>query len=213
MDNQSTQSRWSRSKPALRILFSILALATGLPCLIRVSTDQKAFLAGDLISIYWIAAADEGLYILGALSLISLWIALVFLSRMPWVDSLLIALLWFIVGCGVLTLLGPQMDGFYTHTDSIRTRNGVYHTGYTSMWWGSCPAIHTGRDACRPAYRYTAIVFQCDSTGLECRAIYHGEEQVISGDRESIPAGSFTRDGSTIRLVIDGQAVWEISNQ
>jgi hypothetical protein len=210
MDKQATVARWQKRKRTLRIIFAIIALLTGIGCIMVGGLDSVAFLNGGTSGIYWLMIEKSLAQIVsGTISLIASWLVIA-LWYPAWPERILSAVIWLILGCGILTFLGPPIGEPYTHVDSITTRDGVYHTGRIAMWQGSCPGL---RGDCTDAYLYTSIVFRCDPLGLLCRAVYHSDEQLIHARIDNLPAGTFTRDGSTIRLVIDGQAVWEISNQ
>jgi hypothetical protein len=211
MTERVAVTRWHMQRETLRIVCAVIALLTGISFIMISTLNREAFFAGSMSSIYWLIVDNSLLLIvLGTISYIATWLAIA-LWYPEWPERILLAVIWLILGCGILTFLGPPIGETYTHTDSIRTRDGVYHTGYTAMWWGSCPALNTGDD-CTDVYRYTPVVFRCDPFGLVCRAIYFGEDQVISGEREDLPAGTFTLDGSTISLLVDGDIVWEYSS-
>jgi hypothetical protein len=200
-------SRWSTLQKVVRTLFAIVALLTGALCLIKLFTNTAKFVAGDQSSIYWLVVADPNdLFILGAVCCVAIWIALLLVNNIGWTERIAITVLMLLFGCGLLTLMGPHIGPIYTHRDSMGTPSAQYHTGDQIAWAGSCPPIGTD---CDERYLYTHIVFRCDPFGFVCRAIYHGEEQMISGEREDIPTGTFVANDSTISLLVDGEVVWE----
>jgi hypothetical protein len=201
----------SRVRPALGILFALISLGTGYG-LVSTFIVREAFFTGDQAGVYWLIGIDWSPFALGMTCIISAWIAFALLIPMQWLERLLITVIALFLIIGVLTLLGPQISEYYVHTDSIRTTEGIYHTGHVVMWAGSCPAIHTGRDACIDAYRYIPVVFRCDTFGLVCRAMYHASEQIVSGGLENHPTSTLTlTNNGTIHLLIDGDVIWQQS--
>jgi hypothetical protein len=206
MVEKVTVSRWGTIRKVMRTLFAVVALLTGAACLIKIFTHSGAFFAGDQISIYWLVIGELNgqLFILGAISGVSAWLTLQLLSNLGCFERLLITVLCFIAGVGVLTLIGPPVYN-YQHSDSIRTPEGVFYVGEEITFWGSCGII--GND-CFGDYHFTPIVFQCGHVGVWCRAIYHAPPR-RSTNPDSPPTSTFTLNGSTIRLLVDGEVVWE----
>jgi hypothetical protein len=194
---------------ALRILFAIIALATGLPCLIKMFTNTNLFFAGEQASLYWLVVGEQHqLFTLAAICSISAWFALMLLSNIGCYERLLISVLWIAIAGLILTLIAPSYPGFhYEHSDSINTPQHTYYVGEEMRFEGICPTIG---DNCDGDYLYKPIVFQCGPFGFWCRAIFHGSE-LRSSTSYNLPVSTFTLDGSTIRLVVDGDVVWEQS--
>jgi hypothetical protein len=208
MTEQVSILRWYKRKKTLRILCAMIALLTGIGCILVSGVNREAFFDGTTSGIYWLIVDNSQLWLVFcAISYITAWLAIA-LWYPAWPERILLAVIWLILGCGILTFLGPPIGETYTHTDSISTLDSVYHSGYTAMWWGSCPALGTGDD-CTHTYRYIPIVFRCDPFGVACHAVYHSDERVISGEREDLPTGTFTLNDSTISLVVDGEIVWQ----
>jgi hypothetical protein len=208
VDEQALQPLWIRARKILFVVSLSISLLAGTIFLAGTSNDSRHFMAGNVNGIYWFQIADtETFFLPGAIAIVSSLVVIITLSKIGWGERSLLVIVWLIIVVTVFTLLGPDIGSpTYTHTDSIRTRDAIYYAGDSAMWHGSCPVL---RGDCTDAYLYTPVVFRCDPLGLLCRAIYHGDERLILARIEDLPTGTFARNGSTIRLLVDGEVVWE----
>jgi hypothetical protein len=191
---------------ALRILFAIIALATGLPCLIKMLTNTGAFFAGEQASLYWlIVGASIQLFTLAAICSISAWFILMLLTNIGCYERLLLSVLWVVIASLILTFIAPSYPGFhYQHSDSLKTPEHTYYVGEEMSFEGICSIAGP---ECFGDYLYKPIVFQCGRFGLWCHAIFHGPERKFASPGHP-PASTFTLDATIIRLLVDGDVMW-----
>jgi hypothetical protein len=205
MVEQSCVSRWSKLRKVLLPALVSIMLLTGVIFLIRVLSNSFSFFAGSESGIYWLyVASSETVLILGLVCVIAGVIAVNLIHNLGWVERILLCVFWLIVLVAFLTLLGPDVIT-YTHTDTALTREGIYYSGGSTDFRGVCPLFGPCTDI---TYLYTPVIFKCGYAGFWCRAIYHGAVWEYVG-LDNSPTTTFSREGSTISLLVDGDVVWE----
>jgi hypothetical protein len=201
----------SKTGRALRILFATIALATGIPCLIKMFTNTNAFFAGEQASLYWLVVGEQiQLFTLATICSISAWFVLMLLTNIGCFERLLISVLWIVIVGLILTFIAPGYPGFhYQHSDSIKTHQHTYYVGEEMSFEGICPTIGPN---CVGDYLYKPIVFQCGPFGFWCHAIFHGPERKFASPGHP-PTCTLTLDDGTVRLLVDGDVVWESTSE
>jgi hypothetical protein len=205
MVEQPLVSRWARLRKVFMTASVTIVLLTGGVFLAAALSNTFSFFAGAESGIYWLhAATGETVLPLGFVCVIAGVIAVNLIHDLGWVERILLSGFWLIVLIAFLTILGPDVMT-YTHSDAVLTREGMYYSGGTTDFEGICPTLGPCTDA---TYLYIPVVFKCGYFGIWCRAIYHGPVSKYIGLGNS-PATTFSRDGNTVSLLVDGNVLWE----
>jgi hypothetical protein len=207
MSEQASNARWHKLRKVLLSTSVSIGLLAGAGFILGIAPHREAFFEGTFSGVYWLVINHDG--ILSTLSFVwyaAGWLVIMFSFYGRWFERILLSVLWLIVGCGILTFSGPEMYSGYTHNTSLSTSNAVYHAGGKYSGDAICPPIGPIEECSH--FGYESVVYECDRLGFMCHAIYHGDTRRYN-DYHRPPISTFTTDGTTIALNLNGTLIWE----